>query len=518
VAALGTQLRDIFEIKEKKARHEAVSCCKEALVKKLCNEHGSCDCGGEGCDCGDASALIGQAFDTVEYESLRSYALREGRRIDGRQMDEIRPIKCEVGILPCTHGSALFTRGETQALVVATLGSGEDEQIVDGLVGDFRESFLLHYNFPPYSVGEVGRMTSPGRREIGHGRLAWRATHPLVPGKSDFPYTIRLVSEVTESNGSSSMATVCGSSLAMMDAGIPLKDHIAGIAMGLIKEGDDFVVLSDIQGDEDHLGDMDFKVAGTESGITALQMDIKITSITFDIMKKALDQALFGRKHIISKMRGALEQSRDNLSSFAPQIMTLTIDKDKIRDLIGPGGKVIRDICEKTGAKIDISDEGVVSIFGQNKDSLSLAVGMVDDIAGDPEIGKVYTGTVVKIMEFGAFVNFFGRRDGLVHISEISNERINNVEDFLHVGDVVKVILLDIDERTKRARLSIRAVGEKPGEAAARRRSQQAADGDRRDSRGGGRDGGRDGSRDGDRASRGRPHSSDRSFNDRKKR
>ncbi|MDR0632812.1 MAG: polyribonucleotide nucleotidyltransferase [Holosporales bacterium] len=504
LGALGTQLRDIFEIKEKKARREAVSQCKEALVEKLCKcdcNSGSDCCGGHSDKCSISPPLIEQAFDTVEYELLRSCALHEGKRIDGRRMDEIRPISCEVGILPRVHGSALFTRGETQALVVATLGSGEDEQIVDHLTGDFRESFLLHYNFPPYSVGEVGRMGSPGRREIGHGRLAWRATHPLVPTKTDFPYTIRLVSEVTESNGSSSMATVCGSSLALMDAGIPLSDHIAGIAMGLIKEGDDFVVLSDIQGDEDHLGDMDFKVAGTGSGITALQMDIKITSITFEIMKKALEQALIGRKHIISKMREAIGQSRDNLSSFAPQIMTVTIDKDKIRDLIGPGGKVIREICEKTGAKIDISDDGVVSVFGPDKDSLAQAMSMVDDIAGEPEIGQVYTGTVVKIMEFGAFVNFFGRRDGLVHISEISNERVDSVEDVLNVGDSVKVILLDIDERTKRARLSIKAVG---GEKPVKRSS--GGDGDR--SRGGDRkprDGDRPRGDGGPRGNSGRP-------------
>ncbi|MDR3285380.1 MAG: polyribonucleotide nucleotidyltransferase [Holosporales bacterium] len=442
-----SELSAAYKIKEKLSRHEAITNSKQAIIDELCIEKDE-----------SYKAMVSKAFDEIEYELLRANALKHGKRVDDRAIDEIRPIHCEVGILPKVHGSALFTRGETQALVVATLGSGDDEQLVDGLLGECKENFLLHYNFPPYSVGEIGRLSSPGRREIGHGRLAWRAIHALIPSKSKFPYTIRLVSEVTESNGSSSMATVCGSSLALMDAGIPINSHVAGIAMGLIKEGDDFVVLSDIQGDEDHLGDMDFKVAGTEKGITALQMDIKITSITFEIMQKALSQALIGRKHIAEQMENAIKESRTELSDSAPQVTTLTIDKDRIRDLIGPGGKIIKEICEKTGAKVDISDSGLISIFGTDQTSLDGAMAMINDVAGEPEIGKIYTGPVVKIMEFGAFINFFGKRDGLLHVSEISNERVENVEDVLKVGDIVKVILLDIDERTKRARLSMKSL------------------------------------------------------------
>lgn len=450
-----SQLKKAYLIKEKLPRHEAIDACKEEVIKELCKNH-------EGED--GYQALVKRAFEKLEYNLLRTEVLENGKRVDGRKLDEIRPIRCEVGVLPRAHGSALFTRGETQALVTTTLGSGEDEQLIDGLLGDYKERFLVHYNFPPYAVGEVGRMSSPGRREIGHGRLAWRAIHPLVLSKTvskdAFPYTIRLVSEVTESNGSSSMATVCGSSLALMDAGVPIQKTISGIAMGLIKEKDQYAVLSDIQGDEDHLGDMDFKVAGTKDGITALQMDIKIKEITFDIMEKALAQAKEGRAHIANEMNKALSEPRAELNSFAPQIIGIQIDKDKIRDLIGTGGKVIREVCEKTGAKIDITDDGQVSVFGPNRESIEAAMAMIDDIVGEPEVGQIYTGPVVKIAEFGAFVNFFGKRDGLVHISELSENRVENVEDVLKVGDVVKVVLLGIDERTKKARLSIRAISQ----------------------------------------------------------
>ncbi|MBU2090891.1 MAG: polyribonucleotide nucleotidyltransferase, partial [Alphaproteobacteria bacterium] len=359
------------------------------------------------------------AFKHLEADVVRNAILDTGLRIDGRDTKTVRPIVSEVGILPRTHGSALFTRGETQALVVATLGTGQDEQIIDALEGEFRENFMLHYNFPPYSVGEAGRMGSPGRREIGHGKLAWRAVRPLLPAKEDFPYTIRIVSEITESNGSSSMATVCGSSLSLMDAGVPLKRPVAGIAMGLIKEGERFAVLSDILGDEDHLGDMDFKVAGTDQGITALQMDIKITSITREIMKIALDQAKHGRLHILGEMAKALTGARDGVSENAPRITTISIPKDKIRDIIGPGGKMIREICEVTGAKIDIDDDGVVKVAAVSDESSQKAINWIREIVAEPEVGVVYTGKVVKVMDFGAFVNFLGPKDGLVHISEL---------------------------------------------------------------------------------------------------
>lgn len=442
-----------FALKEKLKRHEALDAAK-ARMKEILSA--------ESPDEATRSATLfraQQAFEELQYNLLRSNVLEHGKRVDGRKLDEVRPISCEVGVLPRAHGSALFTRGETQALVVTTLGSGEDEQLVDGLLDDYRERFLVHYNFPPYAVGEVGRLSSPGRREIGHGRLAWRALHPLIPSKDFFPYTIRVVSEITESNGSSSMATVCGSSLSMMDAGVPLPQPIAGIAMGLIKEGDKFAILTDIQGDEDHLGDMDFKVAGTKDGITALQMDIKITSITFEIMEQALAQAHTGRLHIMGEMAKVLAEPRKELSHLAPQIAGIHINPDRIRDLIGPGGKIIREICEKTGAKIDIDDDGDIAIFAKDQASLSDAINRINEIVGEPEIGQVYTGPVVKITDFGAFVNYFGARDGLVHISEISEERVENVEDVLKVGDIVKVILLGVDPRTRKARLSIKAVG-----------------------------------------------------------
>lgn len=475
------KIESAYDIKEKLLRRDAVAAIKEEVIKEITSKDKYAD--------EKFIAFSKRILDSLEYELLRSNILDNEKRIDGRKLDEVRPIHCEVGVLPRAHGSALFTRGETQALVVTTLGSGDDEQLIDSLTGEYKENFMVHYNFPPYSVGETGRLSSPGRREIGHGKLAWRALHPLIPNKNSFPYTIRLVSEVTESNGSSSMATVCGSSLAIMDAGVSLASPISGIAMGLIKEGKKFAVLTDIQGDEDHLGDMDFKVAGTAKGITALQMDIKITSITFEIMQIALEQAKAGREHIANEMSKAIEKSRENLSAFAPQIVTKKINKDKIRDVIGPGGKVIREICEKTGAKIEINDDGNLSVFGNNKDAIKEALVMIEDIVGEPEIGKIYSGPVVKIAEFGAFVNFFGKQDGLVHISEISTERVENIDDVLKVGDIVKVVLLDIDERTRKYRLSIKAVstGYNPSNYERKpRSSDDRGGGDRRGSGGGG--------------------------------
>jgi polyribonucleotide nucleotidyltransferase len=393
--------------------------------------------------------LVFKQFSDLEYNLMRNSVLETGRRIDGRDTKTIRPICSDVRVLPRTHGSALFTRGETQALVVTTLGTAQDEQVMDALEGEYRENFMLHYNFPPYSVGEVGRLSSPGRREIGHGKLAWRALHPVLPEKGDFPYTLRVVSEVTESNGSSSMATVCGASLSMMDAGVPLARPVAGIAMGLIKEGSKHAVLSDILGDEDHLGDMDFKVAGTDKGITALQMDIKITSITRDIMQQALEQAHQGRLHILEEMRKALGSARQDLNENAPRIETMRIPRDKIREVIGTGGKVIREICEQSGAKVDIDDSGTINVSAVDKKSIETAVEMIRAIVSEPEIGTVYSGKVVKIMDFGAFVNFMNGRDGLVHISELTEGRVAKVSDVVSVGDVVKVKVLGVDDRGK---------------------------------------------------------------------
>jgi polyribonucleotide nucleotidyltransferase len=402
-------------------------------------------------------------FETMEADVVRSAILDTGVRIDGRNVAQIRPIEVEVGILPRAHGSALFTRGETQALVVTTLGTGQDEQIVDALEGEYRSSFMLHYNFPPYSVGEAGRMGSPGRREIGHGKLAWRSVKPLLPTAEAFPYTIRIVSEITESNGSSSMATVCGSSLSMMDAGVPLGRPVAGIAMGLIKEGDRFAVLSDIMGDEDHLGDMDFKVAGTDAGITALQMDIKITSITREIMGIALKQAQEGRMHILGEMAKGLTGARSEVSGNAPRITTFTIPKDKIREVIGSGGKVIREICEVTGCKIDIEDDGTIRVAAVDATKQEEAIRWIKGIAAEPELGAIYTGKVVKVLEFGAFVNFMGSRDGLVHVSEMAQKRVNHPDDIVKVGDSVKVKLLGFDDRGK-VKLSMKAVDQETGE------------------------------------------------------
>ena len=421
-----------------------------------------------------AKEHLAAEIEQLKYDHVRAMILDTGKRIDGRDTKTVRPIVCEVGLLPRAHGSALFTRGETQALVVTTLGTGDDEQIIDALVGEYREHFMLHYNFPPYSVGETGRMGSPGRRVIGHGKLAWRAVHPLLPAKDAFPYTIRVVSEITESNGSSSMATVCGSSLSLMDAGVPLPSPVAGIAMGLIKEDRGFAVLSDILGDEDHLGDMDFKVAGTEKGVTSLQMDIKITSITEEIMKIALAQAKDGRLHILGEMAKALTTARDGVNENAPRITTITIPKDKIREVIGSGGKVIREICEVTGAKVDIEDDGTIKVSSVDIKASEAAINWIKGIVAEPEIGVVYTGKVVKTVDFGAFVNFLGSRDGLVHISEISPQRIGKVTDVVNVGDEVKVKVLGVDDRGK-VKLSMKAIDQKTGQDIQQQPPAQAA-------------------------------------------
>ena len=443
-------LREAYAEVQKQLRHEKIEAVKAAAFAALAEE-------------GHSPELAAKLFKQLESEIVRGNILKTGRRIDGRDTRTVRPIVAEVGVLPRAHGSALFTRGETQALVVATLGTGQDEQIIDALEGEYRESFMLHYNFPPYSVGEVGRLGSPGRREIGHGKLAWRALRPLLPPKDAFPYTLRVVSEITESNGSSSMATVCGSSLALMDAGVPLKEPVAGIAMGLIKEGDQFAVLSDILGDEDHLGDMDFKVAGTANGVTSLQMDIKITSITPEIMRIALEQAREGRMHILGEMAKALNKSRDAVSQNAPRITVITIPKDKIREVIGSGGKVIREITETTGAKIDIEDDGTVKVAAVDAAAAQAAIDWIRGIVAEPEIGVIYTGKVVKIMEFGAFVNFLGSRDGLVHISELAPQRVKQTSDVVNVGDIVKVKVIGMDDRGK-VKLSMKAVDQVTGE------------------------------------------------------
>jgi len=445
-------LREAYTIASKQERRDGISQVKEKVIAALVPE---------GADATLASNVSG-AFKEAEKNLVRSGILETSRRIDGRDLSTVRPIVCEVGILPRTHGSALFTRGETQSLTVATLGTGEDEQFVDALQGTYKETFMLHYNFPPFSVGEVGRMGGPGRREIGHGKLAWRAIHPVLPDREQFPYTIRLVSEITESNGSSSMATVCASSLAMMDAGIPLKKPVAGIAMGLIKEGERFAVLSDILGDEDHLGDMDFKVAGTSEGITSLQMDIKITGITEEIMKVALDQARHGRVHILGEMDKALNTARPELGEYAPRIETIHIPVDKIREVIGTGGSVIREIVAESGAKIDISDDGTVKIASANAESIRAAIARIKGITAEPEVGEIYQGKVVKVMEFGAFVNFFGPKDGLVHISQLAEGRPASVAEVVKEGDQVWVKLLGFDDRGK-VKLSMKIVDQKTG-------------------------------------------------------
>ncbi|MAQ55734.1 MAG: polyribonucleotide nucleotidyltransferase [Rhodospirillales bacterium] len=441
-------LREAYKETVKQVRQEKISEAKKSVIEQLSEEE---------------EKIVSSPLKNLEKDIVRRDILDTGKRIDGRDTTTVRPIDCLVSMLPRSHGSAVFTRGETQAMVVTTLGTGQDEQIIDALEGEYREHFMLHYNFPPYSVGEAGRMFGPGRREIGHGKLAWRAIRPLLPPKEEFPYTIRVVSEITESNGSSSMATVCGSSLSMMDAGVPLKAPVAGIAMGLIKEDDGYAVLSDILGDEDHLGDMDFKVAGTETGITSLQMDIKITSITEEIMQIALGQARDGRLHILGEMSKALTESRGELSAHAPRITTMNVPADKIREVIGTGGKVIREICEETGCKIDINDEGLIKIASADGDAAQRAMDWIKDIVAEAEVGAIYTGKVVKVMDFGAFVNFLGPKDGLVHISEILNERVAQVTDVVNEGDEVKVKVIGLDDRGK-VKLSMRLVDQETGE------------------------------------------------------
>ncbi|MFZ5728501.1 MAG: polyribonucleotide nucleotidyltransferase [Phenylobacterium sp. RIFCSPHIGHO2_01_FULL_70_10] len=462
---VGADIAAAYKITKKQDRYEAIGQAKakalEAMAKSEANPDGA-----------DAQKLAG-VFKELEADVVRRGILDTGLRIDGRTVDTVRPIVSEVGVLPRAHGSALFTRGETQALVVATLGTGDDEQFIDALEGTYKEKFLLHYNFPPFSVGEAGRMGSPGRREIGHGKLAWRAMRPMLPPTEEFPYTIRLVSEILESNGSSSMATVCGASLALMDAGVPLKKPVSGIAMGLILESDGFAVLSDILGDEDHLGDMDFKVAGTADGITSLQMDIKIAGITEAIMKQALEQAKAGRQHILGEMKKAMDAPRTELGEFAPKIETIKIAVDKIREVIGSGGKVIREIVAETGAKVDISDDGTIKIAAPEQSKIDAARDWIRSIASEPEVGAIYTGKVVKVVDFGAFVNFFGAKDGLVHVSQISNERVGKVSDVLTEGQEVKVKLLGFDDRGK-TRLSMKVVDQQTGEDLSKKEEAEA--------------------------------------------
>ena len=445
-------LREAYALTEKTKRQTMISELKKKVFDELMPEK----------DDGTQSVLLGDTFKSLEKKVVRGDLIKTKKRIDGRDLTTVRPIVAEVGVLPRTHGSALFTRGETQALVVTTLGTGEDEQIIDALEGSYRNNFMLHYNFPPYSVGEARRFGTPGRREIGHGKLAWRAIHPLLPEKENFPYTMRVVSEITESNGSSSMATVCGTSLALMDAGVPLERPVAGIAMGLIKEGDDYVVLSDILGDEDHLGDMDFKVAGSERGITSLQMDIKITGIDEEIMKTALAQAKGGREHILGEMDKALHGSREKVGEFAPRIEVITIPVDKIRDLIGPGGNVIRGICEETGAKINVTDDGTVKVASSDTASIEAALQAIKGITAEAEVGEIYKGKVVKVVDFGAFVNFFGPKDGLVHISQLADHRVGKVTDIVNEGDEIYVKLMGFDDRGK-VRLSMKVVDQETG-------------------------------------------------------
>ena len=451
-------LRAAYAEPQKSLRHDKLAAAKAKLDAAVAFAPDDWKIGEDAA----SSLMIGGLFKDLEKDIVRNAILDTGHRIDGRDTKTVRPIDCQVGILPRTHGSALFTRGETQGLVVTTLGTGEDEQFIDALEGTYKERFLLHYNFPPYSVGETGRMGSPGRREIGHGKLAWRAVHPVLPTAEEFPYTIRVVSEITESNGSSSMATVCGSSLSLMDAGVPLKRPVAGIAMGLILEGDRFAVLSDILGDEDHLGDMDFKVAGTAQGVTSLQMDIKITGINEAIMKQALAQAKDGRMHILGEMAKALTSARGQLGAYAPRIEVMHIPTDKIREVIGSGGKVIREIVEKTGAKVDISDDGTIKIASPDAASIDAAIKWIKSIASEPEVGEIYEGKVVKVVDFGAFVNFFGAKDGLVHISQLAPRKVATVKDVVKEGDKVWVKLLGFDDRGK-VRLSMKVVDQTTG-------------------------------------------------------
>ena len=464
-AAGEAQMRAAFALRDKQERSNAISAASAAIVASLSEED-------------QADINLGSAIKKLESAILRGDIINGGARIDGRDNKTVRPIISETGVLPRAHGSALFTRGETQGLVVTTLGTGEDEQIIDALNGNYRSNFLLHYNFPPYSVGEVGRVGSPGRREIGHGKLAWRALQAVLPAPTDFPYTIRVVSEITESNGSSSMASVCGGSLSMMDAGVPLKAPVAGVAMGLILEDDGkWAVLTDILGDEDHLGDMDFKVAGTEAGITTMQMDIKVAGITPEIMAQALAQARDGRLHILAEMNKALSAPQ-GFSEYAPKIETLSIPTDKIREVIGSGGKVIREIVETSGAKVDINDDGVIKIASNSAEAIKKAYDMIWSIVAEPEEGQIYTGKVVKLVDFGAFVNFFGKRDGLVHVSQIANKRLNHPNEILKEGQEVKVKLLGFDDRGK-VRLGMKMVDQETGEEIVpeKKEKEEAAEG-----------------------------------------
>lgn len=473
-------LRDAYKEKEKQARSEKISDIKASTIESLTEELG------EELDLVVTNGLLKK----LEKDIVRGDIIKSQKRIDDRGVSDVRSIDSQVSVLPKTHGSALFTRGETQALAVTTLGTGDDMQRIDSLGGDYKEHFLLHYNFPPFSVGEASMLRPAGRREIGHGRLAWRALHATMPSLEEFPYTIRIVSDITESNGSSSMATVCGGSLSMMDAGVPVTAPVAGIAMGLIKEEKDYVILSDILGDEDHLGDMDFKVAGTDKGITALQMDIKIDGITTEIMKKALKQAKEGRLHILKEMKKALSKPRKGVNENAPQIVTVEIDKEKIGGLIGPGGKNIREICEVTGAKIDIEEDGSVNIAAVDKASIDAAVKMVEESVCEPEVGKIYDGKVVKILDFGLLVNFLGKSEGMVHISEISGERIEDIHEVSNVDDEVKVKVISSDRG--KTRLSMRVVDQKTGDDISDQFDDEPrapAPRNRRDNRGG-RDGG----------------------------
>jgi polyribonucleotide nucleotidyltransferase len=458
-----SDLRAAYALTLKSARHDAIDAVRERVVAELAPE-GVADA--------PSAQLLGALFKKLEKAIVRGDIIAKGTRIDGRDLVTVRPIQAEVSVLPRTHGSALFTRGETQALAVATLGTGDDEQYVDALQGTYKETFLLHYNFPPYSVGETGRMSSPGRREIGHGKLAWRAVRPMLPPHHEFPYTIRVVSEVTESNGSSSMATVCGTSLSLMDAGVPLKRPVAGIAMGLIKEDNGVAVLSDILGDEDHLGDMDFKVAGSSEGVTSLQMDIKIQGITEEIMKTALAQARDGRLHILGEMAKALPEARGQLGEYAPRIEVIKIPTDKIREVIGTGGKVIREIVEKTGAKINVEDDGTVKVASSDGKAITAALNWIKSIVSEPEVGMVYQGTVVKVVDFGAFVNFFGAKDGLVHVSQMAQGRVNKPSDVVKDGDKVWVKLLGFDDRGK-VRLSMKVVDQATGQEIKREEKPQ---------------------------------------------
>lgn len=452
VDLVGSDIEAAYQISDKQERYEALDAAKAKAKEAFLTEEST----------EDEANILGEVFKEAQANVVRGSIIKTGKRIDGRDLSTVRQIVAEVGILPRTHGSALFTRGETQALVVATLGTSDDEQMIDALTGTYKENFMLHYNFPPYSVGETGRMGFTGRREIGHGKLAWRAVRAVLPSREEFPYTLRAVSEITESNGSSSMASVCGTSLAFMDAGVPLKAPVAGIAMGLIKEGDDFAVLSDILGDEDHLGDMDFKVAGTSEGITSLQMDIKITGITEEIMHIALEQAKGGRETILKEMANAITEGRAELGEFAPRIESFKIPTDKIREVIGSGGKVIREIVEKTGAKVSIEDDGTVKVASSSSKEIDAAVTWIRSITDDPEVGEIYEGTVVKCVDFGAFVNFFGAKDGLVHISQLANERVGKTTDVVNEGDKVWVKLMGFDDRGK-VRLSMKVVDQETG-------------------------------------------------------